>query len=188
MAGPGPAAVSDRLTDTLDYGALAERAAAIVGGEPCDLIETVAGRIADDVLTDRRVRAVEVRCTSRRRRSRCSSPMSRWSLHRTAEAPMTRAVLSLGSNLGDRFGHLVSAVRGFADVLIAASPVYETAPWGGVEQPDFLNAVLIVADPDTDEWGWLRRGQRLEQAAGRVREVRWGPRTLDVDVVDRGRQ
>ena len=57
----GPAAVSDRLTDTLDYGALAERAAAIVGGEPCDLIETVAGRIADDVLTDRRVRAVEVR-------------------------------------------------------------------------------------------------------------------------------
>ncbi|HVH23974.1 MAG TPA: 2-amino-4-hydroxy-6-hydroxymethyldihydropteridine diphosphokinase, partial [Pseudonocardia sp.] len=96
---------------------------------------------------------------------------------------MTRAVLSLGSNLGDRFGHLVTAVRGFADVLVAASPVYETAPWGGVEQPDFLNAVLIVADPDTDEWGWLRRGQRLEQAAGRIREMRWGPRTLDVDVV-----
>jgi len=56
-----PAAASDRLTDTLDYGALAQRAAAIVGGEPCDLIEAVAGRIADDVLTDRRVRAVQVR-------------------------------------------------------------------------------------------------------------------------------
>lgn len=55
-----PAAASDRLPDTLDYGALAGRAAAIVGGEPCDLIETVAGRIADDVLTDPRVRAVEV--------------------------------------------------------------------------------------------------------------------------------
>jgi 2-amino-4-hydroxy-6-hydroxymethyldihydropteridine diphosphokinase len=96
---------------------------------------------------------------------------------------MTRAVLSLGSNLGDRFGFLRSAVRGFADVLVAASPVYETAPWGGVEQPDFLNAVLIVADSGTDAWGWLRRGQRLEDAAGRVREVRWGPRTLDVDVV-----
>ena len=96
---------------------------------------------------------------------------------------MSRAVLSLGSNLGDRFGHLRDAVRGFADVLVAASPVYETAPWGGVEQPDFLNAVLVVADPDTDAWGWLRRGQRLEDAAGRVREVRWGPRTLDVDVV-----
>lgn len=96
---------------------------------------------------------------------------------------MTRAVLSIGSNLGDRIGYLRSAVAGFAGALVAASPVYETAPWGGVEQPDFLNAVLIVADPDTDEWGWLRRGQALEDAAGRVREVRWGPRTLDVDVV-----
>ena len=54
------AAASDELADTLDYGSLAQRAAAIVGGEPLDLIESVAGRIADDVLTDRRVRAVEV--------------------------------------------------------------------------------------------------------------------------------
>jgi 2-amino-4-hydroxy-6-hydroxymethyldihydropteridine diphosphokinase len=96
---------------------------------------------------------------------------------------MTRAVLSLGSNLGDRFAHLRSAVRGFADVLAAVSPVYETAPWGGVEQDDFLNAVIVVDHPGTDEWGWLRRGQGLEDASGRVREVRWGPRTLDVDVV-----
>lgn len=96
---------------------------------------------------------------------------------------MTRAVLSLGSNLGDRAAHLRAAVAGFADVLVAVSPVYETTPWGGVEQDDFLNAVLVVEDGGTDEWGWLRRGQRLEEAAGRVREIRWGPRTLDVDVV-----
>jgi 2-amino-4-hydroxy-6-hydroxymethyldihydropteridine diphosphokinase len=96
---------------------------------------------------------------------------------------MTRAVLSLGSNLGDRFAHLRAAVAGFADVLVAASPVYETEPWGGVDQDDFLNAVLVVADPATDAWGWLRRGQALEDASGRVRGVRWGPRTLDVDVV-----
>ena len=96
---------------------------------------------------------------------------------------MTRAVLSLGSNLGDRLAHLRAAVAGFADVLVAASPVYETAPWGVVEQDDFLNAVLLVDDPATDAWGWLRRGQALEDASGRVREVRWGPRTLDVDVV-----
>jgi 2-amino-4-hydroxy-6-hydroxymethyldihydropteridine diphosphokinase len=96
---------------------------------------------------------------------------------------MTRAVLSLGSNLGDRVGHLRAAVAGFAGVLVAVSPVYETAPWGGVEQGDFLNAVLVVDDPGADVWSWLRRGQALENASGRVREVRWGPRTLDVDVV-----
>ncbi|MHA6624102.1 dihydroneopterin aldolase [Pseudonocardia sichuanensis] len=56
----GAAARSDDLADTLDYGALAQRAAAIVGGEPCDLIETVAGRVADDVFGDARVQAVEV--------------------------------------------------------------------------------------------------------------------------------
>lgn len=55
-----PAAASDDLADTLHYGELAQRAAEIVGGEPCDLIETVAGRIAADVLTDARVREVEV--------------------------------------------------------------------------------------------------------------------------------
>ncbi|GDY30773.1 dihydroneopterin aldolase [Gandjariella thermophila] len=54
------AAASDDLADTLHYGELAERVAAIVGGEPCDLIETVAGRIADDVLADQRVQAAEV--------------------------------------------------------------------------------------------------------------------------------
>jgi 2-amino-4-hydroxy-6-hydroxymethyldihydropteridine diphosphokinase len=96
---------------------------------------------------------------------------------------MTRAVLSIGSNLGDRLGCLRLAVAGFADVLVAASPVYETAAWGVEDQPDFLNAVLVVSSPAIDEWGWLRRGQELERQALRVREQRWGPRTLDVDVV-----
>jgi 2-amino-4-hydroxy-6-hydroxymethyldihydropteridine diphosphokinase len=96
---------------------------------------------------------------------------------------MTRAVLSLGSNLGDRLSYLRLAVDGLAEAIVAVSPVYETEPWGGVEQPDFLNAVVIVDDPHTDAWGWLRRGQELERAAARERSVRWGPRTLDVDVV-----
>jgi 2-amino-4-hydroxy-6-hydroxymethyldihydropteridine diphosphokinase len=96
---------------------------------------------------------------------------------------MTRAVLSIGSNLGDRLANLKIAVDGLAGTLVAASPVYETKPWGVEDQPDFLNAVLIVSDVDTDAWGWLRRAQELETRAGRVRERRWGPRTLDVDVV-----
>jgi 2-amino-4-hydroxy-6-hydroxymethyldihydropteridine diphosphokinase len=69
--------------------------------------------------------------------------------------------------------------------------VYETDPWGGVEQGAFLNAVLLADDPTLDAHGWLRRAQELERAADRVREQRWGPRTLDVDLVmcsDGGRE
>jgi 2-amino-4-hydroxy-6-hydroxymethyldihydropteridine diphosphokinase len=97
---------------------------------------------------------------------------------------VTTAVLSLGSNLGDRFAHLRAAVAGFADVLVAASPVYETAPWGGVEQDDFLNAVVVLSDPHSRPLDWLTRARAAESRAGRTRDVRWGPRTLDVDVLD----
>jgi 2-amino-4-hydroxy-6-hydroxymethyldihydropteridine diphosphokinase len=96
---------------------------------------------------------------------------------------VTRAVLSIGSNLGDRLDHLRIAVDSLRDTLVAVSPVYETAPWGVTDQPDFLNAVLVVEDDNADEWAWLHRGQALEQQAGRVRTQHWGPRTLDVDVV-----
>lgn len=99
---------------------------------------------------------------------------------------MSTAVLSIGSNLGDRLAHLQSVVDGMAALgsrIVAVSPVYETDAWGGVEQGAFLNAVLIVDDPACDGHGWLRRGQRLEAEADRVREVHWGPRTLDVDIV-----
>ncbi|MFC4124335.1 2-amino-4-hydroxy-6-hydroxymethyldihydropteridine diphosphokinase [Nocardia rhizosphaerae] len=96
---------------------------------------------------------------------------------------MTRAVLSIGSNLGDRLAHLRTVVAALGERVLAVSPVYTTAPWGGVDQDDFLNAVVLAEDPAFDDYAWLRFGQELEQAAGRVREVRWGARTLDVDVI-----
>jgi 2-amino-4-hydroxy-6-hydroxymethyldihydropteridine diphosphokinase len=96
---------------------------------------------------------------------------------------MSRVVLSIGSNLGDRLALLQSVVDGLGDAVRSVSPVYETDAWGGVEQGAFLNAVLVADDPAVDCRGWLRRGQELENAAGRVREERWGPRTLDVDVI-----
>lgn len=96
---------------------------------------------------------------------------------------MTRAVLSLGSNLGDRLGYLQLAVDGLRGALVAVSPVYETAAWGVTNQPDFLNAVCIVTDDAHDHWDWLHAAQDLEARAGRTRDRRWGPRTLDVDVV-----
>jgi 2-amino-4-hydroxy-6-hydroxymethyldihydropteridine diphosphokinase len=96
---------------------------------------------------------------------------------------VSRAVLSLGANLGDRAATLQAALAALADDgLLARSALYETPPWGPVEQPPYLNAVAVVRGP-RDAAGWLARAHELEQAAGRTRKVRWGARTLDVDVV-----
>jgi 2-amino-4-hydroxy-6-hydroxymethyldihydropteridine diphosphokinase len=96
---------------------------------------------------------------------------------------VTRAVLSLGANLGDRAATLRDAITALKDDgLVARSVLYETPPWGPVEQPPYLNAIAILRGP-RDAAGWLARAHELEQAAGRTRDVRWGPRTLDVDVV-----
>jgi 2-amino-4-hydroxy-6-hydroxymethyldihydropteridine diphosphokinase len=98
---------------------------------------------------------------------------------------MSRAVLSLGSNQGDRLGHLRLAVRLLGECVVQASPVYETPPWGDPDQPAYLNAVLIVADHKAAHYDWLERARACEAAAGRVRDPqrRFGPRTLDVDVI-----
>lgn len=94
---------------------------------------------------------------------------------------MTRAFLGMGSNLGDRARYLRDAVAAL-DGVVAVSPVYETEPVGGPEQGAFLN-IVVELDTDLDARGLLAECQRLEAAAERVREERWGPRTLDVDVL-----
>ncbi|MBD8507290.1 2-amino-4-hydroxy-6-hydroxymethyldihydropteridine diphosphokinase [Hoyosella sp. G463] len=96
---------------------------------------------------------------------------------------MTVAVLSIGSNIGDRRAHLESVVDALGERLIARSRIYETPPWGGVEQEPFLNAILLAEDSDWLPDDWLALAQRCEGAADRVRDIRWGPRTLDVDIV-----
>jgi len=98
---------------------------------------------------------------------------------------VTRAVLSLGSNLGDRLAHLRRAVSDLDEVLLVASGVYETPPWGDADQPAYLNAAVLVAASGADPRVWLDRARDLERAAGRVRDPsrRFGPRTLDVDVI-----
>ena len=95
---------------------------------------------------------------------------------------MPRAFLGLGSNLGTRVGYLRQAVASLPDVE-ATSPVYETDPLGGPgQQGAFLNLVVEL-DTDLEPRELLELCRRLETAAERVREVRWGPRTLDVDVL-----
>ena len=92
--------------------------------------------------------------------------------------------MSIGSNLGDRRAALQVALDHFAPWSVTVSPFYETPPWGPVEQDDFLNGVLIVEDADAGPRDWLERAHAAEQLAGRTRQLRWGPRSLDVDVID----
>ncbi|HEX3796075.1 MAG TPA: 2-amino-4-hydroxy-6-hydroxymethyldihydropteridine diphosphokinase [Acidimicrobiales bacterium] len=100
------------------------------------------------------------------------------------EGPLRRAFLGLGSNLGDRRATLVEAVAQLSagGDVIAVSPVYETEPVGGPEQGPYLNLVVELATTDTPQ-ALLARCQALEVAAHRVRTVRFGPRTLDADVL-----
>ena len=95
---------------------------------------------------------------------------------------MIRAVLSIGANMDRARENLTGVQAFFADELVAASKIYATPPWGGVEQGDFLNAVLIV-DTSRTPMELLEAGWKLENDAGRVREIHWGPRALDVDIV-----
>ena len=96
---------------------------------------------------------------------------------------MSEAVLSIGSNLGDRREYLRQAVKSLGVDVRAVSSVFRTPPWGPVSQPDFYNIIVIVDDAKVNAQGWLDRCRRLESDAGRVRDVRWGPRTLDADVI-----
>jgi 2-amino-4-hydroxy-6-hydroxymethyldihydropteridine diphosphokinase len=98
---------------------------------------------------------------------------------------VSTAVLSLGSNLGDREAHLRGAVAGLGDAVVVVSGVYETPPWGDADQPHYLNAAVLASDPAAAAGDWLAAARRLEDAAGRMRNParRFGPRTLDVDVI-----
>jgi 2-amino-4-hydroxy-6-hydroxymethyldihydropteridine diphosphokinase len=96
---------------------------------------------------------------------------------------VTRVVLSIGSNLGDRLSRLQSVMGALGERVCAVSPVYETDPWGGIEQGPFLNAVILAEDPALGAHDWLRLAQHLERSADRVRGQKWGPRTLDVDLI-----
>ena len=95
-------------------------------------------------------------------------------------------VLSVGANLGDRLGTLQGCVDALGRLgeteVLAVSPVYETAPVGGPAQPDYLNAVVLAATtlPARE---LLDRLHEIEAAFDRVRLVRWGPPTLDIDII-----
>jgi len=100
--------------------------------------------------------------------------------------PRDIAYVALGSNLGDRDAHLARARKALAAIprsrVIAESTIEETAPLGPVDQDSYLNQ-MVALETELSPRELLSQLQRIEQAAGRTREVRWGPRTLDLDIV-----
>ena len=114
--------------------------------------------------------------------------MTRAALTRAAlsRAALSRAALALGANLGDPTAALrnaVAALRAHPDVHVeAVSGLWRTVAVGGPQQQDYLNAVVLV-DTTLDARALLDVAHEVEAAAGRIRDVRWGPRTLDVDML-----
>lgn len=179
---------SDDLADTADYGDVAQRIAAVVRESKDHLLERLAERICEVTLATSTVEAVDV--TLRKIRPPIAEVLDSTGvrLHRSkfadAAAPPAphRALLALGSNLGDRERYLRFAVDSLPGV-IAVSQVYETDPVGGPRgQGPYLNMVVEV-QTELDPYALLRRCRLVEREALRQRVEHWGPRTLDVDVL-----
>lgn len=98
-----------------------------------------------------------------------------------------KVVIALGSNIGDTNSHLHHAIEELSKGIevVAVSSFYKTAPVGGPIQDDYLNAVLIGRS-DMDPLDLLIAMQEIETLAGRTREIQWGPRTLDLDLITFG--
>lgn len=202
------AAATDDLAETIHYGELAEDVAGIVENNTFDLIETLAERIADHCLSLCEHVEVVVHKPSapiqrafddvriRVERSRADSAGASVGEPATdadaapasggAAEDETEAYLNLGANLGDAADTLdqaVAALDRHPDITVTRrSSLFRTAPWGGVEQADFLNlGVLVTTTLSALEL--LSVAQGIEVACGRTRELRWGPRTLDIDLI-----
>lgn len=106
---------------------------------------------------------------------------------------MTQALIAFGGNVGDARSTIERAVGTFCDgrdvKLLKRSADYQTPPWGVEDQPPFINACILV-ETELPARELLARGQMVERLYGRdrARETRWGPRTLDIDLIDYGGQ
>lgn len=178
---------TDALDDTVSYADVATDVVARITGPSFDLIERLAGVIAADVLGRPLVDAVEV--TVHKPQAPVGQPFTDVAVHVRRERGLP-VVIALGANLGDVAAVLADAVTAIADLpgvrVHAVSPLVETDPVGGPQQPSYLNAVLL-ADVTGAPDDLLSGLHRIEAARGRTRETRWGARTLDLDLIQFGR-
>lgn len=184
---------SDDLHDTVNYGAMCDAIAALARASSDLLLERLAQRVAECALGFDGVEVAHVTITKLHppideelastavRITRQRSVVSAEGISSVSHV----AVIALGSNLGDRVAHLKFAVEQLSHfgTMRGESPVYETDPIGGPDnQGAYLNMVVAL-ETDLDPYALLRRLNAIEAEALRERVVRWGPRTLDLDII-----
>ncbi|QDO89887.1 2-amino-4-hydroxy-6-hydroxymethyldihydropteridine diphosphokinase [Ornithinimicrobium ciconiae] len=178
---------SDNLAHTVNYAEVAADVVTILQGPSQDLIEGVAAQIADAVLTRPLVEAVEV--TLHKPHAPVGVPFTDVTVQvrRERDVPV---VIALGANLGDdpadtlnRAAERLSGLPGLRDVVLSA--LFETDPVGGPEQPVYTNAVAL-ARTSLAPWRLLAALHGIEHEFGRTREIRWGARSLDLDLIQVG--
>ncbi|WP_256841424.1 2-amino-4-hydroxy-6-hydroxymethyldihydropteridine diphosphokinase [Ornithinimicrobium cryptoxanthini] len=181
------AAATDDLRHTVNYAEVAADVVAILEAPAQDLIETVAGQIVDSVLTRPLVEAVTV--TLHKPHAPVGVPFGDVTveLRRERDVPV---VIALGANLGsdpadtiDRAAVRLAQVPGLSQVVL--SPLFETDPVGGPEQPTYTNAVAL-ARTSLAPGRLLSVLHEIEADFGRTREIRWGARSLDLDLIQVG--
>ncbi len=189
------AAATDDLADTYDYGALATAVVARIEGEPYALIERLAGVIAEDALGDPRVD--EVRVTVHKPQAPVPVPFGDVAVtvvRRRADGGEVPVVVAVGANLPhdeesprESVQAAVAELEGTPGLRhVRASGLFDTAPVGGpADQPRYVNAV-VTAHTSLPPQALLQALHGIEARFGRTREVRWGARTLDLDLVQYG--
>jgi dihydroneopterin aldolase / 2-amino-4-hydroxy-6-hydroxymethyldihydropteridine diphosphokinase len=177
---------SDLLTHTVSYAEVAADIVGLIAGPSLDLIETLAEQIAASALQRPLVQAVEV--TVHKPQAPVGVPFGdvqvKIERHRDE-----RVVIAFGANLGAVQSTLEAAVRALADVdglhISAVSDLFETDPVGGPDQPVYLNGV-VLARTRLAPFALLTALHAIEADHGRVRETRWGARSLDLDLIQYG--
>lgn len=174
---------TDDLEKSIHYGLVSQAITAYLTGNTCKLLEKVAEGLAEELLlTVPRLEAVTLEI--QKPWAPIGLPLD------TVSVEITRAwhtaYIALGSNMGDRKGYLDLAVERLRETkgcqVEKVAGYLETAPYGGVEQDDFLNSALELRTLLTPR-ELLERLHEIEQEAGRERIVHWGPRTLDLDIL-----
>ena len=177
------AGVSDDLEKTVNYAEVCELINKITISKSYNLLEALAEKICEEILlTYKSIFSVELTVL------KTQAPID--IAHESIGISITRsrhiAHLSIGSNLGDSDSYLNFAITELGKNkhtrVTKVSSFHVTEPYGGVEQPDFLNAALEIETLLTP-CELLEFTSSIENSAGRTRDIHWGPRTLDIDII-----